>query len=336
MTDIQECIAKIKQNIGKAVFGQEEIITETLVTLFTGGHILTTGAPGLAKTTLVKVIASSLGLTCRRIQFTPDLLPSDITGCEILTVEQETGKRYFEFARGPVFTNLLLADEINRASPRTQSALLEAMQEHTVTVAGKKYQLPEPFMVFATQNPYESEGTFPLPEAQIDRFLLHSLITYPHYDAEKDLLTAYSKGEYQPEQVDEQISIEQLREIIATSQHIPIAEPLLNAINDLVRSTRPDDPLCPSALRPHLIFGASPRASLSMLSACRALSLLRGDKEVRWQHLERIAKPALRHRLRLAAVGDNEINPDTVVEQLLGNFKKKNARLAVIGTDVSS
>ena len=222
--DIRQAIAAIGERVNSIIFGQKEIVTETMATLFTGGHILTTGAPGLAKTTLVKVFAQSLGLNFRRIQFTPDLLPSDITGSEILTLDQDTGKRYFEFAQGPVFTNLLLADEINRASPRTQSALLEAMQERTVTVAGKKYDLPNPFMVFATQNPYESEGTFVLPEAQIDRFLLHSLISYPDYQAEEKLLTTHSRNVVQNEEQQPTIvTADTLRNIIKASAEIKIA-----------------------------------------------------------------------------------------------------------------
>ena len=326
MKEIQAHIAKIKANVGKAVFGQEGIITEILVALFTGGHMLTTGAPGLAKTTLVKVIAASLGLTCRRIQFTPDLLPSDIIGCEILALDPDSGKRHFEFVRGPVFTNLLLADEINRASPRTQSALLEAMQEQTVTVAGKQYQLPRPFMVFATQNPYESEGTFVLPEAQLDRFLLHSIISYPEAEAEAKLLTAASKGEYLPDQVASQVSNAQLQEIIAASQNIPIADPLITAINTLVRATRPTDPLCPSELRAQIIYGASPRAGLSLLAACRSLALMQGEETVRWQHIERLIKPSLRHRIHLAPSADNV---DELITQLLTHFRNQHSQKVV-------
>ena len=184
-------IADLKKQLNRHILGQEDLITEALCCFLTGGHLLITGAPGLAKTTLVKVVARLLGLDFARIQFTPDLLPSDIVGSEILNIDPETSQRHFVFSKGPVFGNFILADEINRASPRTQSALLEAMQEHTVTVSGKHYKLPEPFMVFATQNPFESEGTFPLPEAQIDRFLLHSLISYPNEDAEIEILRAH-------------------------------------------------------------------------------------------------------------------------------------------------
>ena len=235
----------------------------------------------------------------------------------------DSGKRHFEFVRGPVFTNLLLADEINRASPRTQSALLEAMQEQTVTVAGKRYPLPQPFMVFATQNPYESEGTFVLPEAQLDRFLLHSLISYPDAEAEARLLTAASQGEYLPDQIEAQISNSELQEIIAASKSIPLAAPLITAINALVRSTRPTDPLCPVELRPHIVYGASPRAGLSLITACRSLALMQGEDAVRWHHIERLAKPALRHRLHLAPSANNV---DDLIDHLVADFRNQHSK----------
>ena len=331
-TDIQQAIAALRERIASVIFGQEEIVVETMATLFTGGHILTTGAPGLAKTTLVKAFATALGLEFRRVQFTPDLLPSDITGSEILTLDQESGKRYFEFVKGPVFTNLLLADEINRASPRTQSALLEAMQECTVTAAGRKYELPDPFMVFPTRNPYESEGTFNLPEAQLDRFLSHALITYPDLDAETKLLRTHSDCKPRHDRVDpppSSISVSTLRDIIAASARVPIAEALIEAITELVRSTRPADPLCPPALRPNIIYGASPRAGLSLIALSKSLALLQNEHEVRWQHVARMAKPALRHRLKLiAASARAEMDADALVDALLAQLVQRNHRLA--------
>ena len=329
-TDIQQAIAALKEHIATVVFGQEDIITETMATLFTGGHILTTGAPGLAKTTLVKAFATALGLEFRRVQFTPDLLPSDITGSEILTIDQESGKRYFEFVKGPVFTNMLLADEINRASPRTQSALLEAMQERTVTTAGRKYELPDPFMVFATRNPYESEGTFNLPEAQIDRFLSHALITYPDIDAETKLLKEHSHTQHDAESMPaSSISADTLRDIIAASARVPIADELITAITELVRSTRPADPLCPSALRPNIIYGASPRAGLSLIALSKSLALLQNDDEVRWQHVARMAKPALRHRLKLSsAAARAEMSADSLIDALLEHLTQQHKKLA--------
>lgn len=325
MTSVQQAIASLRENIATVIFGQEDIVTETMATLFTAGHILTTGAPGLAKTTLVKVFAEALGLEFQRIQFTPDLLPSDITGSEILTIDPETGQRTFEFARGPVFANLLLADEINRASPRTQSALLEAMQEKTVTVAGKKHQLPEPFMVFATQNPYESEGTFVLPEAQIDRFLCHSLISYPDYQAEQRLYRSSAErvSTITP------LGITTLQEIIAASKAIEIADPLISAITDLVRATRPDDPSCPPEMAEMVSYGASPRAGLSLIALSKSFALIDGQQEVRWRHLVRMAKPALRHRLRLKTARRDGLtnDADSVVDQLLNHLERQHRRL---------
>lgn len=325
MTSVQQAIGNLRENIATVIFGQEDIVTETMATLFTAGHILTTGAPGLAKTTLVKVFAEALGLEFQRIQFTPDLLPSDITGSEILTIDPETGRRTFEFARGPVFTNLLLADEINRASPRTQSALLEAMQEQTVTVAGKKHQLPEPFMVFATQNPYESEGTFVLPEAQIDRFLCHALISYPDYEAEQRLYrsSVNSAPTITP------LGIATLQEIIVASRAVEIADPLLSAITKLVRSTRPDDPSCPPEVAELVSYGASPRAGLSLIALSKSFALIEGQQEVRWQHLVRMAKPALRHRLRLktARRDGSMIDADSIVDKLISHLEQQHRQL---------
>ena len=331
-TDIQQAITALRERIATVIFGQEEVVVETMATLFTGGHILTTGAPGLAKTTLVKAFAAALGLEFRRVQFTPDLLPSDITGSEILTLDQESGKRYFEFVKGPVFTNLLLADEINRASPRTQSALLEAMQERTVTAAGHRYELPDPFMVFATRNPYEAEGTFNLPEAQIDRFLSHALITYPDLAAETKLLKQHSDCNARHDNDDMQassISAATLRDIIAASARMPIADELIEAITELVRSTRPADPLCPTALRPNIIYGASPRAGLSLIALSKSLALLQNDGEVRWQHIARMATPALRHRLKLSSAATRaELNADKLVAALLAQLVQRNQKLA--------
>ncbi len=330
--DMQRAIARLREHVAAVIFGQEEIVVETMATLFTGGHILTTGAPGLAKTTLVKAFAAALGLQFRRVQFTPDLLPSDITGSEILSLDQESGKRYFEFVKGPVFTNLLLADEINRASPRTQSALLEAMQERTVTAAGHRYELPDPFMVFATRNPYESEGTFNLPEAQIDRFLSHALITYPALDAETKLLKAHSDGNASHARdtvPPSDISVEALRDIIAASARVPIADELIEAITELVRATRPCDPLCPAALRANIIYGASPRAGLSLIALAKALALLHDDDEVRWRHIERMAKPALRHRLKLSTAATRaELDADKLIDALLTQLRQRHQRLA--------
>lgn len=329
--------ARLRAQVGKAVFGQETLITETLCCLLSGGHILMTGAPGLAKTTLVRVIAKNLGLVFGRVQFTPDLLPSDIIGSEILNVDAATQRRFFEFSPGPVFTNLLLADEINRASPRTQSALLEAMQERSVTVGGTIHGLPQPFMVFATQNPFESEGTFPLPEAQLDRFLVHTLVDYPDQDAEMQILKEHTQSRLAGEQVggtlrDKEIDMvgaDQIAQIINRVKSIVVDDSVLEGIRDLVRSTRPEDENCPEQMRPLIWYGAGPRAGISLISVCRALALMEKQESVRWAHVRRMARPVLRHRLRLTAHGMREgLSEDRMVDMVLERVESRHHNLA--------
>jgi MoxR-like ATPase len=332
--------ANLRAQVGQAVFGQEDLITETMCALLSGGHILMTGAPGLAKTTLVRVFAQQLGLLFGRVQFTPDLLPSDILGAEILNVDEDSGRRVFEFAKGPIFTNLLLADEINRASPRTQSALLEAMQERSVTVAGHSHVLPQPFMVFATQNPFESEGTFPLPEAQLDRFLVHTLVSYPDPDAESRILSEHAHGKLVGEQVTTSgkpsastsgapLKIEAVTALIARTKQIKIDDATLQGIRDLVRSTRPQDELCPPELKPVIWYGAGPRAGISLVSVVRALALIENQEVVRWSHVRRMALPVLRHRLRLTAQGARDgQSEDDFIRQLLTRLETRHKNLA--------
>lgn len=325
-------INQLRENISLSIFGQEKLITEAMCCLLSGGHILMTGAPGLAKTTLVRVFSRFLGLANSRIQFTPDLLPSDITGSDILNIDPETSRRSFEFAKGPVFTNLLLADEINRATPRTQSALLEAMQERTVTVNGKNYPLPSPFMVFATQNPFESEGAFPLPEAQLDRFLVHTLVDYPASDAELKILKSHAESELIGEQNNNmnhskeelKLSFDQVLQLIAVTRSIKIEDEMLAMVNDLVRSTRPENELCPKEMQQEIIYGAGPRAGISLISVARALALIEGENVVRWRHIKSMSHAVLRHRIRLSAIAkSHNRNEDEIITSLIYRLEEK-------------
>ncbi len=342
MSALNDAFSQAKQlraQIEQAVFGQSDLVSEALCCLLSGGHLLMTGAPGLAKTTLVRVIARGLGLKFGRVQFTPDLLPSDIIGTEVLNIDPQTSRRSFEFSRGPVFVNLLLADEINRASPRTQSALLEAMQERTCTVNGVMHKLNLPFMVFATQNPFESEGTFPLPEAQLDRFLMHSLVPYPDAAAEEQILKAHAHGNLVGEQQQQSSAAESSKEtivdmstlqaMIACAQAIVVPDELLRAINELVRSSRPDDVACPAQLRGAVIYGAGPRAGISLVSAARAYALLQGSESVRWQHVRRVVKPVMRHRLRLSTQAmRDKLTEDTLIDMLVVQLEQRYKELS--------
>ena len=323
-------IRSLIDGIETVIFGQREFVTEAVCSFLSAGHILMTGAPGLAKTTLVRVFASRLGLDFGRVQFTPDLLPSDIVGSDILNMDAESGRRSFEFAKGPIFVNLLLADEINRASPRTQSALLEAMQEKTVTASGQEHRLPRPFMVFATQNPFESEGTFPLPEAQLDRFLLHSLVSYPDEASERAILAAHSSndlvGEKDPQNWDavEALTMAEIETLLAAARSVQVSDEMLEVVNRLVRATRPDDPSCLEELRPAIWYGAGPRAGISLVSACRALALIDGHQSVHWRHIRRLAKPALRHRIKVSAQAIRDgFSADVIVEKLLTSIEDR-------------
>ncbi|MGE0174797.1 MAG: AAA family ATPase [Oligoflexales bacterium] len=320
---------KLRQQINTQIFGQKHLVDEALCCFLVEGHILITGAPGLAKTTLVRIFSQSLGLQFGRVQFTPDLLPSDIIGTDILNLDAVSGKRSFDFSKGPVFTNLMLADEINRASPRTQSALLEAMQEKNCTVNGITHKLPQPFMVFATQNPFESEGTFPLPEAQLDRFMLHSLVDYPDAAAEDRILIAHNSnrlaGEFQAKpELKPILTLEDTLQLVATCRQISIADELLHVVRDLVRSTRPTDASCPEEIKPCIWYGAGPRAGISLVSTAKAMALIDKSETVRWKHIERLAKPVLRHRLRLTPEGvNNGYTEDSLVDRLLGQIVEK-------------
>jgi len=288
-------LGRVRASVGKVIFGQEPVIEQTLVTLLAGGHGLLIGVPGLAKTRLVETLGIVLGLDWKRIQFTPDLMPADIIGSEVL--EEDGGKRSFRFIKGPVFTQLLMADEINRASPRTQSALLQSMQERQVTVAGQRYDLPQPFHVLATQNPLEQEGTYPLPEAQLDRFLLQIDVGYPDRDAEKRMLIATTTGSEAPaERVCGPAELMEAQRIV---RHIPVGEKVVDAILRLVRAARPDSD-GPRDVRDAIAWAPGPRASQAFMLAVRARALIEGRLAPSTDDVVALAQPVLRHRMALS------------------------------------
>ncbi len=285
----------LKTEIGRVIVGQEEIIEQMLIALLCGGHCLIVGVPGLAKTLLVSTLGRILGLSFRRIQFTPDLMPTDILGSEILQEDPQTGRRHFQFVPGPVFAHLILADEINRTPPKTQAALLEAMQEKQVTVSGKSLVLPEPFMVFATQNPIEHEGTYPLPEAQLDRFFFCLNISYPSLDDERRIvLQTTHLAEPSAERVLQPGDLLALQNAV---RDVPVPDHVLDYILHLVHATRPDSPLADDFVKKYIAWGAGPRASQTFTRAAKALAVLRGHPGASLEEVKAVALPVLRHRI---------------------------------------
>ena len=292
---IQSSVQTLRQEVGRVIVGQDQVVEHMLVALCCQGHCLLVGVPGLAKTLLVSTLGKILGLAFKRIQFTPDLMPTDILGSEILQTEQDSGRREFEFVRGPIFANLILADEINRTPPKTQAALLEAMQEKQVTVAGRSMPLERPFIVFATQNPIEQEGTYPLPEAQQDRFFLHLVIDYPSLDEER-LVVQRTAGDAlpTPEPVFGREDLARLQQAV---HQVPLPDHLLDHILRLVHSTRPNSDLADDYVRKYVAWGAGPRASQTFAHAARALALLRGQAAASVDEVRDLALPVLRHRI---------------------------------------
>jgi MoxR-like ATPase len=288
-------LARVREAVGRVIFGQERVVEQVLITLLSGGHVLLVGVPGLGKTKLVDTLGTVLGLDARRVQFTPDLMPADILGSEVLE-EDATGRRAFRFIKGPVFCQLLMADEINRASPRTQSALLQAMQEQRVAIGGEMHALPAPFHVLATQNPIEQEGTYPLPEAQLDRFLLEIEVGYPDEAAERAMLLATTGArEARPAPA---MTGAELLAAQALIRRVPVGEQVLDAILRLVRGARPETtPI--DAVRQHLAWGPGPRAAQALMLATRARALLDGRLSPSVDDVVALAEPVLRHRMAL-------------------------------------
>lgn len=308
--------SRMREEIQKVIIGQDQIIDELLIALFCRGHCLLVGVPGLAKTLLVSTVAQILQLSFRRIQFTPDLMPSDITGTDVLQDDPETGRRTFQFMQGPIFTNILLADEINRTPPKTQAALLEAMQERHVTVGSSTYKLPQPFFVLATQNPIEQEGTYPLPEAQLDRFMFNIVVDYPSA-AEELRILKQTTGGTEP-QLTTALTGKQILALQEVVRKVPVAEHVFVYARDIVRATRPGEADAPKFIKECLSWGAGPRAGQNLILGAKARAILEGRFHVTTDDVKSVAAPVLRHRIVTTFHADSEnISPDDIVKMLL-------------------
>jgi MoxR-like ATPase len=315
--DIRAKVARAKEAISRVIFGQDTVIELVLVNILSGGHALLIGVPGLAKTSLVEALGSALGLNAKRIQFTPDLMPSDIVGTEVL--EEKAGTRSFRFIEGPVFTQLLMADEINRASPKTQSALLQAMQERQVTYAGQTYALPLPFFVLATQNPLEQEGTYPLPEAQLDRFLMQIDVTYPGAEAERRML--FSTTGVEDRKVQRVLNAEEVMAAQRFVRQVPAGDSVAAAILKLVRSARPQTDEAAPRVNDLVAWGPGPRASQALMMTVRARALLDGRLAPSVDDVIALAKPVLRHRMALTFTARTEnVTVDHVIDDLIAQL----------------
>jgi MoxR-like ATPase len=316
MEELGQARDRIMGELRKAIVGMDDVIDEMMIAIFAQGHCLLVGVPGLAKTLLVSSLAQTLSLSFKRIQFTPDLMPSDITGTELLQEDPETHARRFKFMKGPVFTNLLLADEINRTPPKTQAALLEAMQEKRVSSGGEDYKLDKPFFVLATQNPIEQEGTYPLPEAQLDRFLFNIMVGYPSHAEELAIMRSVT-GDEQPElkEVVDGATITEFQHLI---RRIPVADHVFEYAASLVRATRPDQAEAPEFVKKFMAWGAGPRASLNLILAGKARAALRGRCHVAVDDVRALALPVLRHRIipNFAARSEG-MTPDSLIGKLL-------------------
>jgi MoxR-like ATPase len=313
---LAEDYRRLRNEIGKVIIGQDRVVEELLTGLFARGHVLLVGVPGLAKTLLVSTAARILSLSFRRIQFTPDMMPSDITGTDILQDDPETGRRRFTFIAGPVFANVILADEINRTPPKTQAALLEAMQERHVTAGGSTYPLPDPFFVLATQNPIEQEGTYPLPEAQLDRFMLNVLVPYPTAEEELEILRR-TTGDDEPETA-VTLSAERIVALQHLVRRVPVPDHVFMYARDLVRASRPNESEASSLVRKCVSWGAGPRAGQALILAAKARAVLQGRLHAGIADVRQVARPVLRHRIVTTFHAEAEgIDADKVIDHLL-------------------
>lgn len=306
---------RVLQEIRKVIIGQDKVIEEVLIALFANGHCLVEGVPGLAKTLLISSLAKSLNLRFSRIQFTPDLMPSDITGTDILAESKSDGKRYFEYIRGPIFSNIILADEINRTPPKTQSALLQAMQEYQVTAGNNTYDLEQPFLVLATQNPIEQEGTYPLPEAQLDRFMFNINIYYPSYDEEKEIV-ASTTGSI-PRIIEPVLTAPEIIEMQKMILTLPVSEHVLDYAVKLSRATRPEYPEAADFVKRWVSWGAGPRASQYLILAAKTKAALEGRATPSEEDVKRVAVNVLQHRVIISFAAEAEgMKAKTVVEKI--------------------
>jgi MoxR-like ATPase len=319
-----EAYRKITAELGKVIIGQKQVVEELLIALLAGGHCLLLGVPGLAKTLMVRTLADTLNLTFNRVQFTPDLMPADITGTEVIQENKSTGAREFRFLEGPVFANVVLADEINRTPPKTQAALLEAMQEHQVTAGGKRHKLPDPFFVLATQNPIEQEGTYPLPEAQLDRFMFEVMVDYPDEDEELEIVRQ-TTADTRPS-VSKMLSYEDVQHLQSVVRRVPVADHIIRYAMQFARLTRRGRGEVPKFVTDYVSWGAGPRASQYLVLGAKVRAMLHGRAYVSVEDVRSVAGPVLRHRIitNFNAEADG-VTPDEIVRRLA----------AVIPTDSS-
>jgi MoxR-like ATPase len=316
IAELRGAFAAVTQQLGKVIIGQDQVIEQLLIGLFSRGHCLLVGVPGLAKTLLVSTLARILDLSFKRIQFTPDLMPADITGTDILQDDPDTHRRKFVFLPGPLFANMVLADEINRTPPKTQAALLEAMQEYHVTAGGQSYPLPRPFFVLATQNPIEQEGTYPLPEAQLDRFMFQIAVTYPSRAEELAIMKQTTSGK--PPELARVLTAEKIMQVQELVRQVIVGEHVFQYAADIVRATRPKESGAPSFLSELVSWGAGPRASQYLILAAKARAMLQGRLHATTGDIREVAYPVLRHRLITTFHADAEgITTDNVIEKLL-------------------
>jgi MoxR-like ATPase len=312
----EQCYNKIRDELSKVIVGQNEVIEQVLVTMFARGHTLLEGVPGLAKTLLISSLADSLHLTFKRIQFTPDLMPSDVTGTEIIQEDLETHQRAYKFLQGPIFANMILADEINRTPPKTQAAMLEAMQERQVSAGGTMHPLPQPFFVLATQNPLEQEGTYPLPEAQLDRFLLYIKVDYPSGSEEWEIARRVTTGQLGT--IEPCMSAEEIIDLQQLVMKVPVSDQVLGYAWALVRASRPGTPEAPDFVNQWVNWGAGPRGVLTLVTCAKARAILYGRYHATVNDVQAVAKPALRHRIAgNYAAQANNVDSERLIDMLM-------------------